>query len=104
MSDFNYAVQDQKKVALTIDVKDNVAMALQDLVPGDQCLIRKPGGEEEEIKVIDQVNFGHKIALEDINTDEPVYKYGEIIGQMSKPVKQGGFIHVHNMYCDRGKK
>lgn len=93
----------QQKTALVIDDSDNVAIALTDLIKGDDCLVRYKD-REEFVKVMEDITFGHKFALSDIGKDESVLKYGEEIGRMSLFVKKGEHIHNHNMYCERGMK
>ncbi|MDR3592496.1 MAG: UxaA family hydrolase [Negativicutes bacterium] len=93
-----------KKTALVLDQKDNVAVALTDLSASDNCLVAEDGGKKYEVTVIEDIAFGHKFALADLGQDAPVFKYGEEIGKMKTGVKKGGWIHIHNMYCDRGMK
>ena len=92
------------KKALLIDQKDNVAVALTDLRAGDKCLVMEDGGRQYEVIIREEIPFGHKLALGDMKKDEAVFKYGEEIGRMKEPVTKGGWIHSHNMYCDRGMK
>jgi hypothetical protein len=92
------------KKALVIDQKDNVAVALTDLNAGDNCLVVEDGGKQYEVSVTEQIPFGHKFALAQMKKDDPVFKYGEEIGRMKEPIAKGGWIHSHNMYCDRGMK
>ncbi len=40
---------------------------------------------------------GHKYALKDINKGEFVIKYGEIIGRASQDIKEGEWVHSHNV-------
>jgi hypothetical protein len=91
------------KTALVLDRKDNVAVALVDLAVGDSCLVAEDGGKKYEVQVIENIPFGHKFSLADLGTDAPVFKYGEEIGKMKTPVRRGGWIHSHNLYCERGK-
>jgi altronate dehydratase len=93
----------QQKTALVIDESDNVAIALTELRQGDECLVRY-SDREEVVEVLEDITFGHKFALVDIGEDESVLKYGEEIGRMKVFVEKGGYIHNHNMYCDRGMK
>ncbi len=90
------------KTALVLDPKDNVAIALTDLEAGDVCTVAKDGGNKYEATVIEKIAFGHKFALSDLAANAPVYKYGEEIGKMKVAIKKGAWIHVHNMYCERG--
>ncbi|TDL75638.1 altronate dehydratase [Rhodococcus qingshengii] len=91
----------QQKTAIVIDNSDNVAVALTDFKKGDDCLVRY-GNREEVVTVIEDITFGHKFATVDIGKDESVLKYGEEIGRMRDFVQKGGYIHNHNMYCNRG--
>ena len=104
MSEMDFAALAGGKTALVLDQKDNVGVALTDLKAGDVCLISEDGGKKYEMTVTGDVAFGHKFALADLPQDGPVYKYGEEIGRMKEPIKKGEWIHVHNMYCDRGMK
>ncbi|HUL00148.1 MAG TPA: UxaA family hydrolase [Nitrospirota bacterium] len=92
------------KKALVLDQKDNVAVSLTDLIAGDCCLVVEDSGKKYEVIVIEKIPFGHKFALGDMEKDEAVYKYGEEIGKMKTAIKKGGWIHIHNLYCDRGMK
>ncbi|MFB5663242.1 UxaA family hydrolase [Alteribacillus sp. HJP-4] len=94
-------VNHEKHAALMIDDRDNTAVALQDIPAGKTCIVRK-GPEEFMVTVHEKISFGHKLALVDLNKDEAVYKYGEMIGRMMTPVHKGNWIHNHNMYCERG--
>jgi altronate hydrolase len=40
---------------------------------------------------------GHKIAVRDIATGQPVRRYNQIIGFASRPIKAGEHVHVHNV-------
>lgn len=92
------------KIALVLDGKDNVAVALADLNAGDTCLVTEDGGKKYEARVVEAIPFGHKFALAALPSESPVYKYGEEIGKTKTPIAKGGWIHSHNMYCDRGMK
>jgi hypothetical protein len=92
------------KTALILDKRDNVAVALADLVAGGSCLVRDDAGKKHEMVVGENIAFGHKFALIDLGQDSPVYKYGEEIGRMKVAIKKGEWIHNHNMYCERGMK
>ncbi len=91
-----------KKIALALDVKDNVAVTLADVARGEDCTVREDGGREYGVTAVEAIAFGHKIALVALDRDEAVYKYGEEIGRMKTPVARGGWIHSHNLYCERG--
>lgn len=94
----------ESKTALVLDPKDNVAVALTDLLAGEVCTVIEDSGNRYEVTVVADIVFGHKFALVDLQKDEGVYKYGEEIGKMKVALKKGDWIHNHNMYCDRGMK
>ena len=90
------------KTALVLDPKDNVAIALTDLEAGDVCTVAEDSGNKYDATVVEKIPFGHKFALADLAANAPVYKYGEEIGKMKVAIKKGAWIHIHNMYCERG--
>ena len=46
---------------------------------------------------INPIPFGHKIALNKIQKDEYIYKYGQIIGIASQNILPGEHVHSHNL-------
>lgn len=102
-SEIDLIFSNEEKTALVIDAKDNVGIALTELKQGDDVSVRFTN-KIEKIKVIDNIAFGHKFVLFPLDKDEIVYKYGEEIGKMKMSVQTGGWIHNHNMYCERGMK
>lgn len=104
MNDMVFSSISGKKAALVLDQKDNVGVALIDLTAGDVCTVIEDSGKKYEVTVVEDIAFGHKFALIDFAKDQPVYKYGEEIGKMKTALPKGGWIHNHNMYCDRGMK
>ncbi|GEO24489.1 hypothetical protein AAC03nite_02740 [Alicyclobacillus acidoterrestris] len=92
----------QKRV-LVIDVKDNVAVALEDIKKGDHFRVETAEGALEITALVD-IPFGHKVALKSFVRDEPVLKYGEEIGKAAESIEIGDWVHNHNMYCERGFK
>lgn len=90
-----------RKVALVLDPKDNVAVTLADVSGGEACVIRGPGGDYD-LQAVEDIAFGHKVALAAIGEGEPIVKYGEEIGVARVAIPLGGWIHSHNLYCERG--
>lgn len=43
------------------------------------------------------VPAGHKYALRDIKEGEKIIKYGNVIGRATKDVKEGEWVHTHNL-------
>ena len=67
---------------------DNVAIALQAFAPGEDL---------NGIRVQEPIRPYHKLALLDIGENEPVYKYGQIIGYTTEPIAAGTWVHTHNI-------
>ena len=88
--------------AMVIDVKDDVATALRDLQAGEQITVRR-GEQIVRIQVCDPIQFGHKIAINEIASGSHVRKYGEVIGQSTRAITIGQHVHVHNVEGIRGR-
>lgn len=82
----------EKKQAIVIDPRDNVATAIQDLEAGD--IVKIAFGE---ITLLCDIPFGHKFALTDIRQGEYLIKYGAPIGRAIRFIPKGGHVHVHNV-------
>jgi len=75
---------------------DNVAVAARPLPTGLALVLG-----DRSLEVREPIALGHKVALGDIDTGEPVRKYGQIIGFASRPIAAGTLVHVHNLRADR---
>jgi altronate dehydratase small subunit len=90
-----------KRSILIIDPADNVAVALKDLKEGDECFV-DGSTHTEWIRLLEDIPFGHKLAIKSMKENESVLKYGEEIGKLKTAIEKGGWIHTHNLYCERG--
>lgn len=84
--------------ALHIDPRDNVAVALGELQPGQRLTVGSM-----EVAAQDVIPFGHKMALRDIAVGDWIVKYGEHIGIASRPITRGQHVHTHNLESQRGR-
>jgi len=73
---------------LQLNPRDNVAVALQALSAGQEI---------DGFKLLNNVPMGHKVALQAIQTGQPVLKYGYPIGRASEEIKAGAHVHSHNL-------
>lgn len=71
-----------------INDKDNVAVALEELKKGEII---------DNIKLLDDIPFGHKVLLNDLKSGENIIKYGNPIGHLTVDCKKGEHIHEHNL-------
>ena len=88
--------------ALVMNVKDNVATALRYVENGESIGI-ETGDSVVDIKLLQSIPFGHKLALKDIKRGETVIKYGETIGQATMKIGKGQHVHVHNVEGLKGR-
>lgn len=83
--------------AFQINANDNVATLLDDLSGGEVQIL---GASSAQIQPIEKISRGHKIALCDIATNDPVIKFGVRIGHATQPIKRGAWVHLHNLASD----
>ena len=76
--------------ALTIrlDPADNVAVATAPLILGSTI---------DGVTARDSIEPGHKMAIVDIGENQPVRKYGQVIGYASRDIAAGQHVHEHNL-------
>ncbi|MGO4348626.1 UxaA family hydrolase [Paenibacillus sp. MCAF9] len=88
--------------ALIMDDRDHVVMALRD-VEAEETIRYRDGEEIHEIKALDVIPFGHKLAIKALSEGQEVRKYGETIGRASMAILAGQHVHVHNIEGIRGR-
>jgi altronate hydrolase len=76
---------------IQINEIDNVVVALQDLAKGQTIQVN---GKEVVLK--EDVKRGHKVAINEIQENEYVIKYGYPIGHATQPISAGEHVHTHN--------
>jgi len=81
-----------KNNALKINDKDNVAIAMHNIVKGEAVVVNG----ERLFEAADDIAAGHKIALASIDAGGKVYRYGEPIVEATQSVGRGEWVHVHN--------
>ncbi|KJE27633.1 SAF domain protein [Geobacillus kaustophilus] len=87
---------------LMLNPKDNVATAL-DNIPAGSVIKIACQHKEYEIKVRQNIEFGHKFAVVPIKKGEDILKYGEVIGVASSDIAEGEYVHIHNVEGKRGR-
>ncbi len=86
------------KKAIQIDGRDNVATVTSEVEKGEAVEVLSPEGEIlVKPKVVDDVPFGHKIALRGLGKGDEIFKYGEVIGVASENIGLGAWVHTHNL-------
>lgn len=92
------------KSALALSAKDNVAVALQHIDPGDEVSIEVKGGGAKSIQAMEEIPFGFKVALTPISAGSDVIKYGECMGRAKSDIERGMNAHVHNVEGVRARR
>lgn len=94
----------KENIAIKVNDRDNVATIFADnIYKRTSVEVRDKKGKAEVLNVIDDIPYGHKIALTDIAVGDTIIKYGESIGRASKPIKKGEYVHIHNLESMRGR-
>ncbi len=90
------------KKAIQLDERDNVATVTDDVSKGEQVEVLGPMGEVIlDAKPVEDVMFGHKLALRKLGRGDEIVKYGEVIGVASEPIMVGEWVHTHNAESGR---
>ena len=81
------------------DEKDNVGVVVIDKITPNKdfsCWIME-NNKTIQIKSLNEIQLGHKIAMVDLNEGDTILKYGHDIGKVVKSIKKGEHVHVHNV-------
>jgi len=78
--------------------KDTVGVAVTDIQSGQKLTGKAlDNGASREVVAQSDIPLGHKVALKDFKVGETVTEYGETIGRVVQPIRQGEHVHVHNL-------
>jgi (2R)-sulfolactate sulfo-lyase subunit alpha len=81
---------------------DNVGVATVDIKAGDTASgLYMDSQEKIQIKVLDDIPLGHKLALSDMKPEDAVIKYGHDIGRVVAKISKGGHVHIQNLKTRR---
>jgi altronate hydrolase len=71
---------------------DNIGVAVRKLESGETFSV-----DGKLLTTCEVIPAGHKVALRNITAEEPVYKFGQIIGFATQNIRAGAWVHVHNL-------
>jgi (2R)-sulfolactate sulfo-lyase subunit alpha len=81
---------------------DTVGVATEDINAGDTARgLFMDSQDNIEMKALNDIPLGHKIALKDIAVGDTVIKYGHDIGKVVADIKAGDHVHIHNLKTKR---
>jgi (2R)-sulfolactate sulfo-lyase subunit alpha len=81
---------------------DNVGVATVDIKSGETAHgLYMDSQESIEMKSLQDIPLGHKIAIADIAVEASIIKYGADIGHVVADIKTGEHVHTHNLKTRR---
>ncbi len=87
---------------LVHDARDNVGVAVVD-IEADQDIVGAclDDGATVNVRSLQPIPLGHKIALKTLAAGDTITKYGEDIGRVVADIRTGEHVHVHNLKTKR---
>ena len=81
---------------------DNVGVATVDIKAGEKAEgLYMDSQKKTQIKSLQDIPLGHKIALTPLKKEGSVIKYGHDIGRVVSDIKVGEHVHIHNLKTRR---
>ena len=84
--------------ALLMDEKDNVVTCVSDVSRGNDVVYQNEKGEFISLEAQEDIPSCHKVALEIIEKDGDVLKYGELIGRADRQIGKGFLVNHENIH------
>lgn len=91
-----------KRDAIAIKNSDNVATAIRNIEAGQEVLVGI-GETVLSMTVIQEIPYGHKLAISDIKKGDNIFKYAAVIGRATQDIQKGMHVHVQNVESLRGR-
>ena len=80
--------------AIRVNAADNVATLLDDVGSGFVTIY---GPDSPlDLKALEPIARGHKIALDSLPAEAPIVKFGVCIGLSNVSILRGEWVHLHN--------
>ena len=85
------------------DAKDTVAVVVVEGLKAGTTMTGWIMDEDRtiEVKALQDIPIGHKVALKDMAVGDTVWKYGIDMGKVVAAVQAGQHAHVHNIKTKR---
>lgn len=81
--------------ALRLHPTDNTAVSRRLIKAGQTVLV-----DGLAVTAVDDISFGHKIALADLQVGDSIRKYGQEIGTAATVISAGSWVHTHNVQAN----
>lgn len=88
---------------LVHDHKDSVGVIVVEGLKAGTDMLGVVTQDNSEFKLTSKhdVPIGHKVALQDIEAGDTVWKYGQDIGKAIAKIAKGEHVHTHNVKTKR---
>ena len=87
---------------LVHESSDTVGVATVDIKANETATgLYMDSQQKIELKVLQEIPLGHKVALKDHQATDTVLKYGHDIGKVVEEIKTGQQVHIHNLKTKR---
>ncbi len=80
---------------------DDVAVAVQDVEPGERRIVYMDSDRAATITVTENIPLGHKVALTSLAEGAEVTEYGVRVGVARQRIEPGQHVHTHNIRSAR---
>jgi altronate hydrolase len=80
-------------LGIRVHASDNVAVVAADVHAGDAVRL----ADGSEVRAVEAIPRGSKVALGPIACGQAVIRYGEEIGRATKEIAAGEYVHSHNL-------
>ena len=80
---------------------DNVATLIDTARAGDDCTLQ--GEREGQVRMLQDVAFGHKVCIAVVRGGGEILKYGQVIGRATQSITVGEHAHVQNIDSARAR-
>ena len=85
----------ERITALRIQPRDNVATCVLAQKAGETAAY-EADGKTVTVRLLDDIPFGHKLAIRPIAAGGEIVKYGYPIGRAVRDIQPGEHVHIHN--------
>lgn len=82
-----------RDVTLQLHPEDHVTIAKTNLQAGTVLVFK----DDAQLAVRNFIPAGHKVALTSLAEDDPIRRYGQIIGFATQPIQPGDHVHIQNL-------
>jgi altronate hydrolase len=86
-------VRESSVLAIRVHPQDNVAVVAADVQAGSSVHL----DDGTELRALEAIQRGSKVALRPIPCGEAVIRYGEEIGRATQDIAAGQHVHTHNL-------